>query len=112
MDLHGNVSRELAHQSDLITCYRTAPHVDVVETRQRACKNLVDLLNRRDGSTRPYKAWVPIPILLPGEQTSTRLEPAKHIYEAVPGVEAMDGVIDAAIWVGYAWADEPRNRAV
>jgi microcystin degradation protein MlrC len=23
----------------------------------------------------------------------------------------MKGVIDAAIWVGYAWADEPRNRA-
>jgi microcystin degradation protein MlrC len=22
------------------------------------------------------------------------------------------GIIDAAIWVGYAWADEPRNHAV
>jgi len=21
-------------------------------------------------------------------------------------------VIDAAIWIGYAWADEPRNHAV
>ncbi|KAL5319042.1 hypothetical protein ACEPPN_014112 [Leptodophora sp. 'Broadleaf-Isolate-01'] len=112
MDLHGNVSRELAHQTDLITCYRTAPHVDVVETRERACRNLVDLLSQKDDPARPYKAWVPIPILLPGEQTSTRMEPAKHIYEAVPGIEAMDGVIDAAIWVGYAWADEPRNRAV
>ncbi|KAG4443058.1 hypothetical protein IFR05_001454 [Cadophora sp. M221] len=112
MDLHGNVSRELAHQTDLITCYRTAPHVDVVETRERACRNLVDLLSRKDGPAKPFKAWVPIPILLPGEQTSTRMEPAKHIYEAVPGVEKMDGVIDAAIWVGYAWADEPRNRAV
>ncbi|MEC7173745.1 MAG: M81 family metallopeptidase, partial [Bacteroidota bacterium] len=26
MDLHGNVSKRLAHQSDLITCYRMAPH--------------------------------------------------------------------------------------
>lgn len=115
MDLHGNVSRELAHQTDLITCYRTAPHVDVVESRERACRNLVDLLSRSSCSarpSRPYKAWLPIPILLPGEQTSTRLEPAKHIYEAVPGVETTEGVIDAAIWVGYPWADEPRNRAV
>ena len=23
-----------------------------------------------------------------------------------------DGIVDAAIWVGYAWADEPRNHAV
>ena len=44
MDLHGNVSRELAHQTDLITCYRTAPHVDVGETKERACRNLVELL--------------------------------------------------------------------
>jgi microcystin degradation protein MlrC len=29
----------------------------------------------------------------------------------VPQVERMPGVLDAAIWVGYAWADEPRNRA-
>lgn len=52
------------------------------------------------------------PHLASWEQTSTRIEPAKHIYGAVPEVEALDGVIDAAIWVGYAWADEPRNRAV
>ncbi|KAI1825304.1 MlrC domain-containing protein [Xylaria intraflava] len=114
MDLHGNVSRELAHQTDLITCYRTAPHVDVAETKERACRNLLDLIRRRDDGEpfRPLKAWIPLPVLLPGEQTSTRDEPAAHIYAAVPEVEATEGVIDAAIWVGYAWADEPRNRAV
>ena len=119
MDLHGNVSRELAHQCDLITCYRMAPHEDAWDTKERACRNLVDLLKIAPGGRRedgrvilPMKAWVPLPVLLPGEQTSTRVEPAKHIYGAVPGVEKIDGVIDAAIWVGYAWADEPRNRAI
>jgi microcystin degradation protein MlrC len=113
MDLHGNVSRELVHQTDLITCYRTAPHVDVIETRERTCRNLVKLLSKSPISrlARPIKAWIPIPILLPGEQTSTRVEPAKRIYDAVSKIEAMEGVLDAAIWVGYAWADEPRNRA-
>ncbi|KAI0171949.1 Microcystin LR degradation protein MlrC [Hypoxylon sp. FL1284] len=104
MDLHGNVSRQLAHQTDLITCYRTAPHVDVAETKERACRNLLELIRRQaDGvePVRPYKAWIPIPILLP----------AAHIYAAVPDVESTEGVLDAAIWVGYAWADEPRNRA-
>ncbi|KAI0908461.1 MlrC domain-containing protein [Ustulina deusta] len=114
MDLHGNVSLQLAHQTDLITCYRTAPHVDVAETKERACRNLLNLINRRNNGDvfRPYKAWIPLPVLLPGEQTSTRDEPAAHIYAAVPMIEATEGVIDAAIWVGYAWADEPRNRAV
>ena len=119
MDLHGNVSRELAHQTDLITCYRTAPHVDVHETKERACRNLVELLTKAPGGIRadgslvlPLKAWVPIPVLLPGEQTSTCVEPAKHIYAAVSSVESRPGVLDAAVWVGYPWADEPRNRAV
>jgi microcystin degradation protein MlrC len=114
MDLHGNVSRELAHQTDLITCYRMAPHEDEEETKERACSNLVELLKlQRKGEPkrRPLKAWIPVPILLPGEQTSTRDEPAKHIYAAVPGIEENQGIIDAAIWVGYAWADEQRNRA-
>jgi microcystin degradation protein MlrC len=109
MDLHGNVSRELVHNTDLITCYRLAPHEDTEETRERAVQNLVDRLD--SGLGRPIKAWIPVPILLPGEKTSTRLEPAKSIYAAVAEVEATEGVLDAAIWVGYAWADEPRNRA-
>jgi microcystin degradation protein MlrC len=99
MDLHGNVSRELVHRSDLITCYRMAPHEDYLDTKERALRNLLDLLV--SGAPLPAKAWIPVPVLLAGEQTSTRIEPARGIYAAVPEVEAADGVIDAAIWVGY-----------
>ncbi|MET8965093.1 M81 family metallopeptidase [Streptomyces sp. NPDC004074] len=109
MDLHGNVSRPLVHLSDLITCYRMAPHEDAMETKERAARNLVGHL--AGGGPRPVKAWIPVPVLLAGEQTSTRIEPAKSVYAAVEEVEAAEGVTDAAIWVGYAWADEPRNRA-
>ncbi|MEU6147178.1 M81 family metallopeptidase [Streptomyces sp. NPDC047081] len=109
MDLHGNVSRDLVHMSDLITCYRMAPHEDAMDTKERAARNLVDLL--ATGGPCPVKAWIPVPVLLAGEQTSTRIEPAKSVYAAVDDVEATEGVTDAAIWVGYAWADEPRNRA-
>ncbi|MBA4744342.1 MAG: M81 family metallopeptidase [Muricauda sp.] len=111
MDLHGNVSKRLAQHSDLITCYRMAPHEDATESRKRAVKNLVSRLENGKGKPK-YKAWVPIPILLPGEKTSTRVEPGKSLYAKVPEVEQKEGVIDAAIWIGYAWADEPRNHAV
>ena len=111
MDLHGNVSWRLAKNSDLITCYRMAPHEDAMESRQRALENLLDRIESGKGKPA-YKAWVPVPILLPGEKTSTRIEPAKSLYEAVAPATEQEGVIDAAIWVGYAWADEPRNHAV
>ncbi len=124
MDLHGNVSRELAHGCDLLSCYRTAPHIDVRETQERACRHLVELIEDRNKHARaetadtksswerPLKAWIPIPVLLPGEQTSTRDSPAKELYEAVRVTAALEGIIDASVWVGYAWADEPRNHAV
>ncbi|WP_375324875.1 M81 family metallopeptidase [Flagellimonas sp. GZD32] len=111
MDLHGNVSQRLAHHSDLITCYRMAPHEDAIESKKRAVENLVTRLENGKGKPK-YKAWVPVPVLLPGEKTSTRVEPGKSLYAKVPEVEQQDGVIDAAIWIGYAWADEPRNHAV
>ncbi|MEO3872741.1 M81 family metallopeptidase [Nonomuraea sp. B12E4] len=128
MDLHGNVSPTLFDGCDLLTCYRTAPHVDVWETRERAARNLVEALSRRDAgrshaeeaegsegaarsravADRPYKALVHVPILLPGEMTSTRVEPARGLYARIPEIESRPGVIDAAIWIGFAWADEPR----
>ncbi|MBT32576.1 MAG: microcystin degradation protein MlrC [Thalassobius sp.] len=111
MDLHGNVTERLAKNSDLITCFRMAPHEDRYETKERAVNNLLTRLE--DGTGRPaYKAWIPVPILLPGEQTSTRVEPAKSLYDKVDPATKQEGVIDASIWIGYAWADEPRNHAV
>ena len=111
MDLHGNVSLALAAESDLITCYRMAPHEDELESKARAVANLVDRLEAGSGRPR-FKARVPVPVLLPGEKTSTRVEPARSLYALVPELEAEDGVVDAAIWMGYPWADEPRNHAV
>jgi microcystin degradation protein MlrC len=111
MDLHGNVSWRLAQNTDLITCYRMAPHEDAMETKRRAVANLLTRIETGKGKPA-CKAWIPIPILLPGEKTSTRIEPGRSVYAAVAPAAAQPGIIDAAIWVGYAWADEPRNHAV
>ena len=111
MDLHGNVSWRLAMYTDLITTFRTAPHDDARESHRRGVVNLLERLHT--GKGRPaYKAWVAVPILLSGEWTSTRVEPAKSLYAMVPEVEAMPGVIDAGIWIGYVWADERRSQGV
>ena len=111
MDSHGNVSEILAKHSDLITCYRMAPHEDAMESKQRALDNLIYRLKSGKGKPK-YKAWIPVPILLPGEKTSTRVDPGKTLYSKVAPMTEKKGVIDAAIWVGYAWGDAPRNHAV
>jgi len=111
MDLHGNVSWRLAENSDLITCYRMAPHEDAVQTKRRAITNLIDRIESEKGKPA-YKAYIAVPILLPGEKTSTRIEPGKSLYQKVWPAAKQKGIVDAAIWIGYAWADEPRNHAV
>lgn len=115
MDLHGNVSETLRDAVDLLTCYRMAPHEDWLNTKERAVWNLLARLRGEHGGDvlrrRPYTAWVGVPVLLPGEKTSTRLEPARGIYAELPRIEALPGVVDASVWIGYAWADEPRCQA-
>ncbi|WP_197275024.1 M81 family metallopeptidase [Luteipulveratus halotolerans] len=108
MDLHGSVSRAFVESVDLPTCYRTAPHVDEEETRARAARLLARCLT--DG-TRPVRAWARVPVVLPGEKTSTRDEPARSIYASLADGRRPVGVLETALWVGYAWADEPRTAA-
>lgn len=111
MDPHGCVSERLAENVDLITAYRMSPHEDRYISRKRAIDNLLERLHNGAGKPK-YKAWVNVPILLPGEKTSTRVEPGKSLYQAIVPIELIDGITDAAIWMSYPWADEPRNHAV
>jgi len=108
MDTHGNFSEELASLVDLAVCFRTAPHMDRLDIKERAIRNLLTVV--RSGR-RPFKAYVRVPVLLPGERTSTFVEPGATVFGAlVPTIERY-GVVDAGLWVGYYWSDEPRNSA-
>jgi microcystin degradation protein MlrC len=108
MDLHGNVSDVLVGAIDCFTAYRQAPHVDAMETKARAVRNLLTLL---DTGTRPYRAFVRIPVNLPGERTSTMWEPGATVYKRLEESDGIPGLIDASLWVGYVWADQPRANA-
>ena len=95
--LHGSVSPRLAQHTVLISCYRLAPHEDALQSKKRALVNLLDRLESGQGKPA-YKAWIPVPILLPGEKTSTRIEPAKSLYAQIPLLlKQEEGVTDAAI---------------
>jgi microcystin degradation protein MlrC len=107
-DLHGNVSQRIIDQLDIFAGYRTAPHIDVRETMVRAWSMLIEALK---SGKRPGVAWAPVPVLWPGERTSTEDQPAKGLYDVLPAFDRRDGVLDANLMVGYVWADEPRATA-
>ncbi|WP_313058288.1 M81 family metallopeptidase [Agrobacterium cavarae] len=107
-DLHGNVTQKIVDQVDIFAAYRTAPHIDVRETMVRTWSMLIRTLKTGE---KPGVAWAPVPVLLPGEKTSTEDEPAKSLYHRLPDHDRIDGVWDANLMVGYVWADEPRATA-
>ncbi|MBK1794408.1 M81 family metallopeptidase [Devosia sp. WQ 349] len=107
-DLHGNVSQKIIDNLDMFSTYRTAPHIDVQDTMRRAVTMLVRAL--RTG-VKPVLGWVKVPVLLPGERTSTQDEPARTFYTTIHETEEPMGIWDASFQVGYVWADEPRSTA-
>lgn len=107
-DLHGNISQTIIDGLDMFSTYRTAPHIDVPDTMRRAVTMLVRALKT---GVRPLLGWVPVPVLLPGERTSTQDEPARSFYTQIHEVEEPTGIWDASFQVGYVWADEPRSTA-
>ncbi|MEF2072008.1 M81 family metallopeptidase [Consotaella aegiceratis] len=107
-DLHGNLSQRIIDALDMYSTYRTAPHIDVEETMRRAVTMLVRSIETGE---RPILLWAPIPLVLPGERTSTEDQPAKRLYAGLPALDALPGIWDASLNVGYVWADEPRATA-
>jgi microcystin degradation protein MlrC len=107
-DLHGNVSQRVIDNIDMFSAFRTAPHIDREETMQRACNMLLHCLAQH---VRPTLVWAPIPVLMPGERSSTEWQPGKRLWAQLPKLNEEPGILDVSLLVGYVWADEPRSTA-
>lgn len=107
-DLHGNVSQRVIDNIDMFSAFRTAPHIDKEETMQRACNMLLHCL---DQHIRPALVWAPIPVLMPGERSSTEWQPGQRLWAQLPKLNEEPGILDVSLLVGYVWADEPRSTA-
>lgn len=103
LDLHGHLTPGYLNQVNGFAIYRTAPHRDDAETGYRAADQLVGLLS----GARPRHAAVHIPLFLPGETAMTIYPPADALYAMLSDYDAMDGVIEANLMVGFAWNDLP-----
>ena len=107
-DLHGNISQRIIDNLDMLSAFRTAPHIDREETMRRACDMLIYCL---DHNVQPSLIWAPIPVLMPGERSSTEWDPGKRLWAQLPDLNKQPGVLDVSLLVGYVWADEPRSTA-
>ncbi|MDF0594804.1 M81 family metallopeptidase [Psychromarinibacter halotolerans] len=104
LDLHGHLSQQLLDAATVFSVLRTAPHRDDKQTGYRAAHMLVRTI--KQGLT-PKTAAVHIPILVSGEQAITTQVPGSTLYATLPGFDSVDGVMEANIFVGFAFNDRP-----
>jgi len=101
LDLHGNLSKSFFDLADLVTIYRTYPHVDLAETGARAA----DLLSM--ALKKPLKkAWRRANFLIPITAQGTDYQPSKNIYNYIDKI-SQNEVASIDLAMGFPPADIP-----
>ncbi|MCC5970094.1 MAG: M81 family metallopeptidase [Pararhodobacter sp.] len=106
-DMHACLNPAIAPLLNVMTIYRTYPHVDMFETAERA----LTLLRRTvEGSARPAVTLHPVPMLPPSHNMRTDHGPMAELlelaqHENAPGLHHID------LAGGFAFADTPHAHA-
>ena len=101
LDLHANVTAAMVEHSDLMTIYRTYPHLDMAACGARACEQLQFLLS---GQTL-FKAMRKIPFLVPLTSQCTDFEPCRSLYRSLQTMGGAGGVSSVDFAAGFPPAD-------
>ena len=102
LDMHATMTSRMHDNCDGFVGYKCAPHIDCTETGEHAAKMIIDTLeNKADAKT----AWVRVPIIIAGEQSSTDVEPMIELIKALRECESKNGIMAASFLMGFPWAD-------
>ena len=101
LDYHANVTEQMTRLSDGVLGYWTYPHVDRVETGQRAAKVLATILERGRPDGRALRR---IPFLIPLNSQCTMIDPSKAIIEKAAQLAGGD-VLSVAYLAGFPPSD-------
>ncbi len=101
LDLHANVTANMVRNCDIITGYKTYPHVDQYESGQLAGTLLLRMMK---GEIKPVMAWGNAPILAQTLRQNTAEGAMKDFVEAARAAER-NGLLAATAFGGFQMAD-------
>jgi microcystin degradation protein MlrC len=101
LDLHANVTQALVDSADLITGFRTHPHVDFAETGARAARLLMQTVA---GELAPTTVLAKRPLLIPAETSTTLSGPMAELRALADDCE-QGTVVDASLFPVQPWLD-------
>jgi microcystin degradation protein MlrC len=88
LDLHVNMSDAMVAHTNLLSAYRTYPHVDWGETGCRVARWLDRVMS---WGPRPAKAMRRMPFLIPVTAGCSLISPVQELYQELEAIEAATG---------------------
>lgn len=104
LDFHANMTAAMIDHADVVTGYRTYPHVDMYQTGARAARTLMRML---DGEVRPVMAWKSLPMLTHMLRQTPSQQPMKDVMDRAIAAEDGGEVLNASVFGGFPLADIP-----
>ena len=104
LDMHANITEDMATLPNATMAYRTYPHVDQRD-RGKECAALMAHTVR--GDVKPVQAWRKLPLLIHIVQQYTGAGAMKTIMAAVDETSRKPGILSASLAPGYIYADVP-----
>ena len=101
LDLHANVTDRMVRNCDIITGYKTYPHVDQYESGELAGAILMRMMK---GEVKPVMAWGNAPILAQTLRQNTAEGAMKDFVDAARAAER-GGLLAATAFGGFQMAD-------
>ena len=106
LDMHATMTEKMHKNVDGFVGYKCAPHTDQTETGVHAAKMTIAALEK---GINAKSAWVKVPILIAGEQSSTTVQPMIDLISTLRETEAKEGVLAASYLMGFPWCDNPHS---
>jgi len=104
LDLHGNISRKIVDNADIIVGYKTYPHIDMYETGAHAGRLLFDML---DGKIEPVIGYAHARVLAQTLAMNTNLGAMKAALQGAKWRERDAGILACSVFGGFPQADTP-----
>jgi len=104
LDLHAYLTEAMIGSVDIVTAYRTCPHVDLYRTGRQAAELLVRAMA---GAVTPVCRRVRVPMITPPELHDTGRDPFARLQGLCTEVEGRPGVLAAGLLTTQPWLDVP-----
>jgi microcystin degradation protein MlrC len=104
LDFHTQMTEAMARGANVITGYRTYPHIDMAETSRRAGRTLLRTLA---GEVTPKVVWGSRPIMSSTLVHTPSREPMKSLMAMAAEAEDSGAVLNASVFGGFPQADIP-----